>query len=430
MKIHSEFHCARLHRRLNYPVNFSFQGRVFTLRNWSVGGMFFPMESDLLQLGRAESGEMIIPCSDGIFSLPVHFKAVRETPEGWGCQFLDLPPREQAILHFYAEALQQGNLIRMEELDAAGRVTPPEPAPLPPVLSPAARTERMSADSFVSQKWNSHFYRRIYLIAGLGLVLAILAFVVVPYIGRVVLNKFNRPSEYLKVAESRVEAARLNLRDIEQKKNSIQKLLGSESSGIALHPEQRLALELSLTQLSTEEEMAAVHLRVLEANRDLIQRGDFLIEESIFSGYNTDSRLSQAPYLSDVLQTLVSGRQAGPANAADQSKYELIAQTRLEQAQHALESVRIRHEALQKIVDRAVRAGEASALPQNTVDLMKRDLDLLGVETRRLESLCQLLEQNVHAVQQGNYTFEIQLLQKFDARPLGEIPALDAPATQ
>lgn len=92
--------------------------------------------------------------------------------------------------------------------------------------------------------------------------------------------------------------------------------------------------------------------------------------------------------------------------------------------------MRIRHEALQKIVDRAVRAGEASALPQNTVDLMKRDLDLLGVETRRLESLCQLLEQNVHAVQQGNYTFEIQLLQKFDARPLGEIPALDAPATQ
>jgi len=426
MRIRSEQHCARLHRRVTFPLHLSTGGQMFAVINWSVGGILVDAGNHVLRLGRVENGELLIPCTDGVFSLSVRFQPVRHAAQGCGCQFVDLPLREQAILHYYVDAVTEGRPTSMEELDEAGQngratLLAPAPASTPPSEPSEPATTAVPP---------SLARRRRVMIGVMGLILALIGFFVLPYVGGSIMKKFTRPGEYLKVAESRVEAAQLNIRDLDRKIASLNELMAGNQGMGTLHAEQVRILELGLGQLQTERDMAAVHLRVLEANRDLIEKGDFLIEETIFSGYNTDSRLSPAPYLTEVLTDLAAGRRMEPRTVEDREKFSLIAQARLEQAQHSLEAVRIRQASLAAIVERAEKAGIASALPLNKLDEMRRDQALYGVEEKRIESLIALLQENVAAVASGNFIYETQLLQRFDPRPLMEMSRTDVSTVQ
>lgn len=425
-------HCARLHRRLTFPLNLSLHGKVFPLVNWSLGGMLIRCGESEIRRDTPENGEILIPCSDGVYSLNVRFTGVRRTPEGWGVQFVDLPPRERSIIHFYADALLRGEMVAMEELDEAAKI--PAAPIVPPGLAPlVSNTLPTDADAETEEgMWERLRQvpsRHWLLLSILTTVVIVIGFFVIPYLVGSVHKKFARPAEFLKIAESRVAAAEIGLRDIDQKIVTVREMLtGPEQS--SLTSEQRRALELGLAQLEIEREMARVHLGVLETNRDLIKKGDLLIEESIFSGYNTDTRSVPAPYLDQVVSSISANRNSVPQSPEERKKFEAVAQARVRQAEFSLNSTTIKRKALADIVTRAEKAGPASALPQNTLEILKRDLALLEIEEKRLEDVLALLRDNLEAVKKGSFTYETQLLQKFDPAIVSELPRTEASTTR
>jgi hypothetical protein len=414
-----------MHRRFTFPLSISLRGQVYPLINWSEGGVLIAVAPSALEKDILQHAEVLISCSDGMYSLPVQISPIRLTSEGWACKFVDLPAREQAILRFFADIVLRGDGVLMAELDAAGKlahnvIATPPPKEEPPVLA-------SGPFAFLQVPW-----RYVGLIMGLIVTVGLLAFVVVPYIGANVIKKFTKGEHLEVVARARVQAAQLSIADLEQKIRLVQSFLSEAQPGgtIPLRPEQIRALQVGLEQLETEREMALVHLGVMEKNLALIKKGDFLIEEAVFSGYNTDARLTQMPFLDTILNDLaVSGRSA-PTSPESLAGFQKVAGVRLSQARFALETVEVKRDTLEKIVARAEAAGAASAFPQNTLDLMRRDLELLRIEEQRLADTIGLLEDNVRAVQEGNFTYETQLLQRFDPRILPSTGAQSPPSTE
>lgn len=413
MQIRKELHCARMHRRFTFPLTMSLRGRVYPLVNWSEGGVLAAVDRTLLQQNVVEFAELLLPCSDGIYSLPVQLKPLRATAEGWACQFVDLPSREQAILRFFAEILLRGDGVLMSELDAAGKITQHVVAAVPP-----PKEDAKTARELVLPMGIRIPMRHAVLIGALVLVVAILGYFVLPMVGAGIMRKFTKQDHLEAVAAGRVEAARLGIQDLDQKIAAVEEFLerGAPGGITPLRAEQRRALEVGLEQLKTEREMARVHLGVLETNLEMIRKGDFLLEEAVFSGYETDTRLKQAPYLSEVLNDLALSSRTSPQSEEDRSKFVRVAEARLAQARFAYDSVSTRRETLEKIVARAEMAGNASAFPQNTLDLLRQDLRLLEIEQARVNDTIGLLEANLEAVKKGNFTYEMQLLQRFDPR--------------
>jgi len=431
MNIRKEIHCARMHRRFTFPLSISLDGQVFPLVNWSEGGVLVSMPGGSFQKDQRVSGELMIPCLDGMYSLPVELCPLRKTEEGWACQFVDMPPRELGILRFFIEIVLRGGNVLMAELDGAGRIAR-NPAPKPP----GEPSSGVQASSGNLARLIRVPLKYALLIASLVFVISLLGYLIVPYIAGNVWQKLSKASNMETVAQSRIVAANLALQDLDNKIAGVENLLrgsmsGQEAQGeVTLRPEQKHALEIGLAQLLTEREMAQVHLQVLEANLELIRKGDFLIEESVFSGYNTDVRLTTPPYLSDILTDLAAGSRMTPQTPEDREKFARIADARLAQAQHNLEAARVKRQTLETIVERAEKAAAASAIPQNTLDLMKRDLELLRIEEQRLDDIILLLEENVKAVREGNFTYELQLLQKFDPRIGPGISTQESPTVQ
>lgn len=418
-----------MHRRFTFPLSVSIRGKVLSLANWSEGGALVPTDPNFFQEKRIEHAELLIPCSDGMYSLPLQLLPLRQTAQGWGCQFLDLPPREQAILRFFSEIVLRGDSVLMSELDSAGKLANAITPLPPPVEAPAKAKDEPG----LFAKLLLIPVKHLALLLSLLVIIGLLAYFIVPYVGGNVMKKLTRGTHLETVAESRIDAAKLGVKDLENKIQSIQDMLSTgrlAATGSTLRPEQIQALEMSKSQLETEREMALVHLRVLQANLDLIRAGDFLIEEAVFAGYNTDSRISPAPYVSDVLSDLSTGGVGPPQTEEDRAKFERVARARLSQAEFSKDSVTVRRQALERIVERAEKAGIASALPQNTLDLMKRDLALLQIEENRLADTISLLKANVEAVEAGNFTYEMQLLQKFDPRPAATSGSQEAPMVQ
>lgn len=428
MNIRKEIHCARMHRRFTYPLSISLDGNVYPLVNWSEGGVLVSMPSLSLHKEQHVYGELMIPCADGMYSLPVQLCPLRETSEGWACKFVDMPPRELAILKFFIEIVLRGDSVLMAELDGAGRIAR-NPDPKPPDATPSPLGDTPGT----WQKLSRVPWKYTLLILSLLLLIGLLGFFIVPYIAGNVWQKLSKASNMETVAQSRVVAANLATQDLDNKIAAVESLLRGDvagTGGVTLRPEQKHALEIGLAQLLTEREMAQVHLQVLETNLELIRRGDFLIEESIFAGYNTDVRLSTPPYLSDILTDLSAGNRMFPQTAEDREKFGRVANARLSQARHNHQATAVKRQTLEVIVGRAEKAAAASALPQNTLDLMKRDLELLRIEEQRLDDIIVLLEENVQAVKDGNFTYELQLLQKFDPRTGSGISTQDSSSGQ
>jgi hypothetical protein len=410
MNIRKEIHCARMHRRFSFPLSLSFGGQVQPLENWSQGGILVKVPENTFRTGEIETAELMIPCSDGMYSLPVQLFPLRSTVTGWACKFVDMPPREQAILKFFTEIVLRGDNVLMAELDAAGRIARnPEPRPPSTQTIPSEKEGNDRAHFRLPVKY-------IALVAALVAVVALLGYFIVPYVAGNILQKFSKSSNLETVAQSRVLTANLAVQDLDNKIRAVEEMLAGSSGGLSLRSEQRDALEIGLSQLRTEREMALVHLQVLETNLDLIRRGDFLIEEAVFSGYNTDARLSTAPYLGEILSDIAVGGRMFPQTEEDRRKFGRVAQARLAEARHNFQATKVKRETLEKIVERAEKAAQASAFPQNTLDLLRRDVELQRIEEQRLQDIIALLEENVEAVQQGNFTYELQLLQRFDPR--------------
>ncbi len=145
MNIQAEPNCARKYRRLTSPMTASIGGKVLTVKNWSPGGMLVDADPDILRRDVIEAGELLIPCTDGIYMLPVQVQPVRWQGSECGCQFVDMPPRERGILHFYADMVMRGEPASVDDLEKAGKITVSTDPPPESILEPKESEKKRSS---------------------------------------------------------------------------------------------------------------------------------------------------------------------------------------------------------------------------------------------------------------------------------------------
>jgi hypothetical protein len=405
MKINAEGNCSRKYRRLQTPLNINVAGQVCPVRSWSPGGVFFENESLEFATGVPQSAELLLPCTDGVFSLPVQIWPVRNRDRGWGCKFGDIPRRESAILHHYADAIFHGFAVTLSELDAVGQQRAAESSTL--LEEPLGRPWLLRGLGI--------WLRRLAFLAALVAVIALVGSLAVPFFFTRVKSRMNEGNYYLKIAQSRLSTAQLSMDVLDAKLETTEELLkecSGENPRIRISDEQRKILNLGVSQLTAERKMLDVHLGILQADVEAVKKGDYFFEQSVLGGYGTEHHTDPVPYLTEVLADIAQDAKVSPRETEDRQKYEMVAEDRVKQAQYQLASVELRKKALNEILVRC-EAQSAGALARNSIDLTQRDIDLLNEDEHRLHDLLTLLEANLTAVRKGNFVFETNLLERY-----------------
>lgn len=391
-------------------MNVSIGNKVYSVTNWSPGGMLVTTDPGVLEKGRIEEGELLMPCTDGVFLLRVQIHPLHWQGAGCGCRFVDIPPRERAILHHYADAVARGISLNITQLEESGRFATYDSPPPEATLEkhqPASRTQRFLRMS----------PKRALMMGALAIVILLAGSYVVPHFVANVVQKGNAKAEYLRAAKTRLQNGELALSDLSAKIEIVRGLLskGKSANGTA-NTEQIKILELGLKQLSTERDVLSEQLDSLRTNIEDTENSRFFFINPFLST-TAESRADPAPYVTSILRDLASSNGMEPRGQGEIDKYLLVAESRVKQAEYTLSAAKIKREALEKIVKRVTTAGSAAGFPANQLDLMKRDMELLKLEEERLTDLLILLQDNVTAVKAGNFTYELKLLQKFDSQP-------------
>jgi hypothetical protein len=152
----------------------------------------------------------------------------------------------------------------------------------------------------------------------------------------------------------------------------------------------------------------------LQADVEAVKKGDFFFEQSVLGGYGTEHHTDPVPYLTEILADIAQDAKSSPRQTEDRQKYVLVAEDRVKQAQYQLHSVELQRQALEAIVARCADPAHKGALPENSLDLTRRDIALLDMDAGRLRDLLTLLEANLTAARNGNFVFETNLLQRYD----------------
>ena len=127
---------------------------MIRVKNWSTGGVFLSDSEDTFQGDRIEEGEMLMPCADGIFILPVQIQPLHRKSGGLGCQFVDMPPRERAILHAYADFVTRGQSVTIALLEDSARTPlPTEPGNAAAEPEEVPRWRRMIGPGMMLYGW-------------------------------------------------------------------------------------------------------------------------------------------------------------------------------------------------------------------------------------------------------------------------------------
>lgn len=420
MKILAESNCARKYRRLTSPMNVSLGHKVYSVTNWSPGGMLVPTQPGVLEKGRVEDGELLIPCSDGVFLMRVQVLPLHQAGEAWGCRFVDMPPRERAIFHFYADAITRGLTLSITQLEESGKLTSPDAQP----SIPASLKEAVEVSWFRSLFQMSG--KRVALILGMLVIIALVGSFVVPHFAANLMQKKNAKAEYLRAAKTRLQNGELSLSDLGAKIEIVRGLLGGgNTANSTVNPEQSRILELGLRQLETEKEVLTEHVNALRSDIESTEQSRFFFINP-FLRDSVETRSDPAPYVTAILRDLSSPNGLEPRGQVEIDKYLLIAESRVKQAEISLSSAKVKRESLERIVKRVNDAGSAAGFPQNQLDLMKRDAELLRLEEERLTDMLRLLNDNVAAVKAGNFIYETKLLQRFDSQPVRSVDSTES----
>jgi hypothetical protein len=331
-----------------------------------------------------------------------------------------MPPRERAIFHYYADAVTRGLTLSITQLEESGR-------------SPSTSAQPAIPAS-LTMEGESRWYRRLFRISGKKMILvgrmlvaiALVGSFVVPHFAANLMQKKNAKVEYLRAAKTRLQNGELSLSDIGAKIEIVRGLLGKgKASGSTVNPEQSRILELGLRQLETEKDVLTEHLDALRADIESTEQSRFFFINP-FLRDSVETRSDPAPYVTAILRDLSSPNGLEPRGQVEIDKYLLIAESRVKQAEISLSSAKVKRESLEKIVNRVNSAGAAAGFPQNQLDLMKRDAELLRLEEERLTDMLKLLNDNVTAVKAGNFIYETKLLQRFDSQPVRSVDATES----
>ena len=405
---------VRKYRRIQNPLNVSLGGQVHRAVNWSPGGVLLEIPGALLAKERLESADLLLPCTDGIQSVPVTLRPVRESHTGWGCDFIDLTPRTTAILTTYADAVLHGFSVSLAELERAGE----NPA------GPEAESAHLLEEpprSTVAIFWSRFPLKRLLFAFVFLLLIAAIGSLVVPFFMNRFLSRMKEGDGYLEVASSRLRTAEITVEDLDAKIRTVRSILDPSTPGasrLPISPEQKRMLELGLAQLENERRMVEVHMDIFRANVASIRKGNYFFEQAVLHNYGTESHTDPAPYITQILTDIAVSSRIEPHTDDDIRKYLLVAHARVQQAEFELKSSQVQREALEKILARAVGQRQSGALPYNSIELMQRDIALLRLDEARLEQMLTVLRDNVAAVQKGNFMYETNLLQRFDPQPL------------
>jgi hypothetical protein len=422
IEINVEGNCARKYRRLQTPMSISVAGKICAAKNWSPGGILFEAEGLALAEGVPQPSEMLLPCADGIFSLPVQISPARKSGRSWSCKFIDMPPRESAILHHYADAIFHGFSITIPELENAGRQ---------PVPDPSALLEDAGGSFWSWSTWIGSLKRALIICVFIALIVGVGSFAL-PFFFKRVKSRLNEGDYYQKIAESRMITTQLSI-DVLDAKLATTKDLLAECSGpnpqIRISDEQKKMLELGVNQLTAERKMLDVHMAILQADVEAVKKGDFFFEQSVLGGYGTEHQTDPVPYLTEVLADIAQDAKVSPRQTEDRQKYVMVAEDRLKQVQYQIHSLDLQKKSLEAIVARC-KAQSAGALSQNSIDLTQRDIDLIDVDETRLRQLAELFTANITAVKAGNFLFETNLLQRYSPEITRPAPAATTDLTR
>ncbi len=404
---------VRKYRRLKTPLTARIGGQPHHALNWSPGGVFLEIPTTRLSQNRLEAAELLLPCTDGVQSVPVTLRPVRQTSSGWGCDFIDLTPHTTAVITTYADAMLHGFSITLAELEHAAQ----NPAHIDGDASHLLEEPpRPSAAIF----WDRIPFKRLLFALAFVVLITAIGSLVVPFFVKRFMTRMKEGDGYLEVARSRVETAEISLSDLDAKIRTVQSILDPKGSAshLPVSPEQRQMLQLGLDQLQNERQMVKVHMNIFQANVASIQKGNYFFEQSVLHTYGTDSHTDPAPYITQILTDIAVSSRIEPHTPDDVQKYLLVARARVQQAEFELQSSRVQRTALEKILSRATSQRQNGTLPYNSIELMNRDIELLKLDESRLTQMLAVLRDNVAAVQKGNFMYETNLLQRFDPQPL------------
>ncbi len=417
MNIQAEPNCARKYRRLTSPMTATLGGKVLTVKNWSPGGMLVDADPDILRRDVIEAGELLIPCTDGIYMLPVQVQPMRWQGSECGCQFVDMPPRERGILHFYADMVMRGEPASIDDLEKAGKITVVTDPPPESILEPKDSEKKR----FKLTPW----MRRGLVVAGLLLAMMAVALVWMPGLFEGLKARALSRSDFVLEARTRLLTEKATLTGLEERIRNVNEVLGSGMrDGEKLANQQVKILQSGLKRLEQERDVVQKRIAFMEDEIENAAASKFFLPKA-FTNPNWLERPDPAPFLTKMLQDLGFIDQMGKEKPAELDKYLIVAEARVKQAETSLESTRVRRETLEKMLKRVDEAGPKAGFPQNQIDLMRRDVSLMKLEEDRLAETLKVLNDNVNAVKSGNLIYESKLLQRFDAEPnrsLGTTP--------
>lgn len=395
----------------------SIGGKVLTVKNWSPGGMLVDADPDILRRDVIEAGELLVPCTDGIYMLPVQVQPVRWQGAECGCQFVDMPPRERGILHFYADSVMRGEPVSVDDLEKAGKITVPTDAPPESILEP----DEPQKKRFKLTPW----MRRGLVVVGLLLAMLAVALVWMPGLLDGLKARALSRSDFVLEARTRLLTEKAAMASLDERIRNVNELLGSGMrDGERLANQQVRLLQGGLKRLEQERDVVQKRIAFMEDEIESAAGSRFFLPKA-FTNPNWAERPDPAPFLTKMLQDLGFIDQLGKEKPAELDKYLIVAEARVKQAETALESTRVRRETLEKMLKRVDDAGPKAGFPQNQIDLMRRDVSLMKLEEDRLTETLKVLNDNVNAVKSGNLIYESKLLQRFDAEPtrsLGTTP--------
>ncbi|OJU98946.1 MAG: hypothetical protein BGO12_17630 [Verrucomicrobia bacterium 61-8] len=379
--------------------------------------MLVDADPDILRRDVIEAGELLVPCTDGIYMLPVQVQPVRWQGAECGCQFVDMPPRERGILHFYADSVMRGEPVSVDDLEKAGKITVPTDAPPESILEP----DEPQKKRFKLTPW----MRRGLVVAGLLLAMLGVALVWMPGLLDGLKARALSRSDFVLEARTRLLTEKAAMASLDERIRNVNELLGSGMrDGERLANQQVRLLQGGLKRLEQERDVVQKRIAFMEDEIESAAGSRFFLPKA-FTNPNWAERPDPAPFLTKMLQDLGFIDQLGKEKPAELDKYLIVAEARVKQAETALESTRVRRETLEKMLKRVDDAGPKAGFPQNQIDLMRRDVSLMKLEEDRLTETLKVLNDNVNAVKSGNLIYESKLLQRFDAEPtrsLGTTP--------
>jgi multidrug resistance efflux pump len=114
----AEDNSRRKFHRVNLAMNLEYLGKIYRVRDWSVGGVAIEGFDTSLQPDAIIEARIILPMPDSQIFVRVHLRICIHKGGVTGCEFYKPNPRQKRILRHYVEMAVEGRLQNVDDLIA------------------------------------------------------------------------------------------------------------------------------------------------------------------------------------------------------------------------------------------------------------------------------------------------------------------------